>query len=198
MQTLSRAVLVSVLAVHAPVVHALDLIPDSVTLGLGQSILKKAHITSERVGLRWRWDRDFANSLDWVLNGYFELGYSQWQSQLSSNKTRSINGADKAWQASFAPVFRLTPAYTNWRVQPFFDFGIGLSYQSETDLEQQRLSAINMGGHTQFEIRTAVGVQFGDANQYEISYGWFHYSNASLHDENEGLDLQMLSFALNW
>lgn len=81
---------------------------------------------------------------------------------------------------------------------PFLDVGVGLSYQSEQDLEKKLRSPINMGGHTQFEIRTMLGIQFGDSKQYELTYGWFHYSNAYLHSQNEGLDFQMLGMTMKW
>lgn len=176
----------------------MDIMPDGISFDIGQSLFKKAELSRERIALRWNWDRDFLTTPDWRLDGYFEFGYSHWRSHLSTGDTRSMYGADKAWQVGFSPVFRLTPESTPWSFIPFFDFGIGASYQSEEDLEQERLSAINMGGHTQFEIRAMIGSQFGNRQQFEIAYGWYHYSNAYLHNNNEGLDFQVLSALYRW
>ena len=177
---------------------AINLMPDGINLGIGQSLFKKADLSREALALRWDWNRDFMTTPNWRLDGYFELGYSQWRSHLSSSKVRSVYAADDAWQVSFAPVFRLQPEQFSGEVTPFFDFGVGLSYQSEEDIEQERLSAINMGGHGQFEIRAMIGVQLGASKQFEIAYGWHHYSNAYLRDENEGLDFQSLHVHYRW
>ena len=177
---------------------AMSLIPDGISLGLGQSLFKKADLSREGVALRWDWHQDFMATPDWRLSGYFEFGYSQWRSHLSSRDVRSLSAADNAWQVGLIPMFRLMPEQFSASYTPFFDFGVGLSYQSEQDIEQERLSAINMGGHTQFEIRLMMGVQLGASKQFEISYGWQHYSNAYLHDANEGLDFQTLRVHYRW
>ncbi|MCL6270775.1 acyloxyacyl hydrolase [Sansalvadorimonas sp. 2012CJ34-2] len=174
-----------------------DLKPDGITVTHGKYIPSKADISTTRLSLRWNWNRNLLESSSWKLGGYFDLGYSRWRSHLSEKDQPSPNGADKAWAASFTPVFRLEPESSAMLV-PFLDVGVGVSYQSEKDLEKKLKSPINMGGHTQFEIRTVVGARFGDQKQFEFSYGWFHYSNANIHSQNEGLDFQLLSFGWNW
>ena len=174
---------------------ALDLVPDGVSVSGGKYIHSKADLSNVRVAVRWDWGHDFLSSPNWKLDGYFDVGYSQWHSHLSAKDNPSPNAADKAWQVGFSPVFRFTPQ-SQGSIVPFFDFGVGVSYQSEKDLEKKLKSPINMGGHTQFEIRTVVGVQLG-AN-IELAYGWFHYSNANLHPKNEALDFQMLSLGMKW
>ncbi len=177
--------------------QALDLKPDGMAVTHGKYIPNKADISNTRISLKWDWNRDFLESSGWKLGGYFDLGYSRWRSHLSDEDQPSPDGADKAWAASFSPVFRLEPEISSTFV-PFLDFGVGVSYQSEKDLEKKLKSPINMGGHTQFEIRTVAGVRFGRLKQFELSYGWFHYSNANLHPQNEGLDFQLLSLGWNW
>ena len=174
-----------------------DLIPDGISISGGKYLQDKANITKARVAVRWDWEKDFISSSNWTLDGYFDLGYSQWQSRLSANDEPSPTGADKAWQIGFSPVFRLSPQ-THYAFAPFLDVGVGLSYQSEKNIEKKLKSPINMGGHTQFEIRTLVGARFGENKNYELSYGWFHYSNAHLHSQNEGLDFQVLGLTLKW
>ena len=200
MRKLTTLVLVSSAMVMPLSGHSMelsDLKPDGVTVTYGEYIPRKADISNTRLSLRWNWNQDFLESSGWKLGGYFDLGYSRWRSHLSEEDQPSPHGADKAWAASFTPVFRLEPESSSALV-PFFDVGVGVSYQSEKDLEKKLKSPINMGGHTQFEIRTVAGVRFGQQKQFELSYGWFHYSNANLHPQNEGLDFQLLSLGWNW
>ena len=175
----------------------LDLVPDGVSLSGGKYIHSKADLSKARVAIRWDWNQDFLSSPNWKLDGYFDLGYSQWRSHLSAKDNPSPNAAKKAWQVGFSPVFRLSPELGSGIV-PFLDFGVGASYQSEKDLEKKLKSPINMGGHTQFEIRTMVGLKFGGRENVELAYGWFHYSNANIHPKNEALDFQVLSLTVKW
>ncbi len=178
--------------------HGLDLTPDGASASYGKNLSNKANISNTRMSLRWNWDKDFLpNSSSLRLDGYFDLGFSNWRSHLSAKDQPSPDGAGKAWAVGFSPVFRLQPKSSS-SVIPFLDFGVGASYQSEKNLEKKLKSPINMGGHTQFEIRTVAGIQFGAKHQYEVAYGWFHYSNANLHPQNEAIDFQVLSFTLNW
>lgn len=97
---------------------------------------------------------------------------------------------------SACPVVRFTsPGLSLAGAAPFIDLDVGLSYQSEGDIEQQHLSGINMGGHWQFEIRTMVGLNLGPGNPFAVSYGWMHYSDAYLSDANEAMDFQTLQLS---
>lgn len=64
-------------------VFAVDLIPDGIGLSGGKYIFDKANISNARIAARWDWDQDFISHPRWKLDGYFDLGYSQWQSHLS-------------------------------------------------------------------------------------------------------------------
>ena len=55
-----------------------------------------------------------------------------------------------------------------------------------------------MGGRWQFEIRVMAGLLFGERQQYEISYGWVHYSNAGINEMNESIDFHMLKAGWRW
>ncbi len=177
--------------------YSLDRKPDGISLTGGDGLNKRSELSNFRAAVRWDWDADLLNSRNWRLDGYFDLGYSQWKSRLSREDQPTSDGAKKAWQVSLTPVFRLSPKTDN-AIVPFVDFGVGVSYQSKKNLEKESRSPLRMGGHTQFEGRLMVGFQFGDQHDYEIAYGWFHYSNASLHPNNDGLDFQMLSFVMKW
>ena len=177
--------------------HALDLIPDGVTASYGEYAGNKADLSNTRLSLRWNWNKNLIENDSLTLSGYFDLGYSRWRSHLSAKDQPSPNAADKIWAVGFSPVFRLAPQ-SSAMVVPFLDAGVGVSYQSEKDIEKKLKSPINMGGHTQFEIRAGAGIMFGESKQYELAYHWFHYSNANIHSQNEGLDFHMLSLSMQW
>ncbi len=181
-------------------VYATDFTPDGITLGYGKSINfnnKKADLTAYRGSFIWDWHQPLISFSNWQLGGYFDLAFNYWKSNLGSSDTRS-RGASEVKAASFSPVFRFESINPE-RPSLFFDAGVGLSYQSDKDIQQEKTSsAINMGANTQFEIRTMIGVKLGERKQYEIAYGWYHYSNAGIHDMNEGLDYQLIHVGLRF
>ncbi len=176
--------------------HAVNLTPDGLTVGLGSSIHldnQKADLTAYRTSLIWDWNKPLVTFSSWQLGGYFDLALNYWKSNLGSSDTRSP-GASEITAASFTPVFRLEPI-SNSGLSVFIDAGVGLSHLSDKDIQQEKqVSAINMGGRSQFETRVMAGVKFGEKQQYEVAYGWYHYSNANLHDINEGIDFQLIHF----
>lgn len=176
---------------------SLDMTPDGASISAGQFIKDTADLRSVRLALQWDWNLDLPGSPVWQLDGYFDLGFSQLRSHLSAEDRPSPGGADSSWRVGFSPVFRLSPA-SHQRVTPLLDFGAGASYHSEKNLQKKLNSPINTGGHGQFEIRTMVGIAFGAQQNLELSYGWFHYSNAHLYAENEALDFQVLSLRMKW
>lgn len=184
-------------------VYALDFIPDGINATYGRYLPvvsgRKANFNNYRLGLVWNWDKNLFNSERVKLDGYFELAGSFWKSGLSASDNPSPDGKDKANVFSFSPVFRLSPVNPVWgSVRPFLDAGVGAAWLSEVDLEKEKKSPINMGGHWQFEIRLMAGLQFGERQQYEVSYGWVHYSNAHINDMNESIDFHMLTFGWRW
>lgn len=178
-------------------------LPDGISYGYGYHIFDNhdPNIRQSRLGLRWQWEHDFLASFAWRLNGYFELGLGQWLSLLPEQQRPIPQAADQITQISFTPVFRLTPEFAvvpQWQhnMIPFIDVGLGISYQSEQDMDKNCYYHINMGGSLQAEFRMQVGVQL--FQRIEFSYGWFHYSNAELYSINEGMDFQNLSLTLLW
>ena len=170
---------------------AMDWAPDGVALGYGKYLHDRADLSDYRASLLWDWNQDWLASPAWRLSGYFDLSLNHWKSHLSQSDQPSPDGASKVWAVSFSPVLRLESVIAA-AFNVFFDGGVGLSYQNKKDIEKKLKSPINMGGHSQFEIRTHVAVRIGGQRQYELAYGWFHYSNANIHAENEGLDFQLV------
>ncbi len=179
--------------------YAIDTVPDAITISHGKYtdtfLKRRADLSNTRISVRWDWDADLIESSSVKLDGYFDLGYSQWKSHLSKNASDTSVGADKAWAVSFTPVLRFKPRDSGM-VTPFLDIGGGISYQSEENIQKKKPTAINMGGHTQFEARVAVGVRVNTAQPVEASLGFMHYSNANFHSANEALDFYM--FNLTW
>ncbi|WP_330924644.1 acyloxyacyl hydrolase [Candidatus Sororendozoicomonas aggregata] len=176
-------------------VNALDLTPDGVNAGFGKSFSlnnTKPDLNAYRGSIVWDWGEPLVSFSGLQISGYFDVALNHWKSNLGPSDVRSV-GASQVKSVSFSPVFRLQSSAPH-ALGFFLDAGVGLSYQSEKDIQQEKThSAVNMGGHTQFEIRLMAGLHFGQRQQYEIAYGWYHYSNANLHDVNEGLDFQTIS-----
>ncbi len=175
--------------------YALDLTPDGATVGFGKSFNlhnKKTDLNAYRGSIVWDWGESLVNFSGLQVGGYFDLAFNYWKSNLGSSNVRSV-GASQVNSVSFSPVFRLQSSAPT-ALGLFLDAGVGLSHQSEEDIQQEKASsAVNMGGNVQFEIRLMTGLHFDERQQYEVAYGWYHYSNANFHDFNEGLDFQTIS-----
>ena len=173
-----------------------DWAPDGIRIGYGQymdvSFERDADIRQQKLGVIWESDQALWSTESLQLTPYIELGVGYWKSHLNPPENPNRIGAKTVKQVSLSPVFRLNAAHRSGFFHPFLDAGVGLSYQDKRDLEQGHLSGINMAGHWQFEIRLFAGFAFGEAQSFELSYGWMHYSNANLGDINEGLDFQTI------
>lgn len=182
---------------------ALDFIPDGVNLSYGQYLPLVNNRTADyhnyRLAVVWDWDADVALSENLKLDGYFELAGSLWKGYGVSKDKPATNAKDQSRVISFSPVLRLTsrqPVFASAR--PFLDIGAGAAWLSEINLEKELTTEINMGGRWQFELRLMAGMQFGERQQYELSYGWYHYSNAGINEVNESMDFHLLTFGWRW
>ncbi len=182
---------------------ALDFQPDGVAISYGQyhPVVKNrdADFNKYRLSVIWDIKKGFYQSDSIQLDSYFEVAGSRWKSQLSKADSPSPDGKGNINVFSFSPILRLTSNGSVWGgVSPFLDMGAGAAWLSEVDLEKKKKSPINMGGHWQFELRLMPGIRFGDSNQFELSYGWYHYSNAHINSQNESIDFQVLTFGYKW
>lgn len=180
-----------------PVSSLADWMPDAVRAGYGQyinlAIKRNADIRQYRLGIIWDITDNLWSSENIRLKSYAELGVGYWKSELNPAFDPHRIGARTVKQVSLVPVFRfMAQSPLMETAYPFLDIGIGPSYQNQEDIEQEHLSGINTGGRFQFEIRLLAGMEFGNQQQFELSYGWMHYSNASINDINEGLDFQTI------
>ena len=187
-------------AMSAP---AIALTPDGVSATYGQYLPvvsgRKASYNHYRIGLQWDWDKELYRSDSVVTSSYLELAGSSLKSRLNASDNPSPDGKKKATVVSFSPVLRFSsarPLFGN--TFPFIDAGIGGAWFSEKDLEKKKKSPINLGSHWLFEVRLGAGFTFGSQQQYAVSYGWLHYSNAGLANLNESIDFHSVTFAYKW
>lgn len=199
---MSRAILFLFFLI-LPISSIADWSPDKIRVGYGKYIdlifKRTADIRQYRLGLVWDISDELWSSQYIRLESYAELGYGFWKSELAPPENLARIGSPEINQISLVPVFRIiSQSPFGNSVYPFLDVGVGPSYQDHEDIEQGHLSGINTGGKFQFEIRLLAGIEFGDKRQFELSYGWMHYSNANINDINEGLDFQTVQFGYSF
>jgi len=79
-------------------------------------------------------------------------------------------------------------------IHPYLQLGLGVAYLSDDKFESepkkhpeyQLDGTTNMGSHWHFESSLAVGLKI---DSFSIRAKIYHYSNADLADENEGMDV---------
>lgn len=138
-----------------------------------------------RVAGRWNWDVVWLK--DWYVSitGYWEAGLGRWYA-----RTTGPHQSSKIWVTSASPMFQfwLGPADLK-RNALFFEFGVGPAYLSEDDLGKR-----DFGSQWHFEDKFGVGINLGTPRPVQFVYRYVHYSNASLVQPNEGLDLHTFGF----
>jgi lipid A 3-O-deacylase len=144
----------------------------SVSVGAGYTLHDE--ITVLRLGIR----RDsqykvFENRTGW-LSGYYEASVGYW-----SRDEESVANV------AFSPVFVYYFGQPDWKVQPYFEAGIGASLISETKIGDR-----NMTTAFQFEDRIGLGIKTKDI---DLSFRYMHYSNGSIALPNAGIDIFILT-----
>ena len=144
---------------------------DSFSVGVGQS---QDDIGIYRFGLRkdsdWRW---LSNRTGW-LSMYYEASLNYWR-----RDDEDICGA------AVSPVFFYTFGNENWRVKPYIEGGIGVAGISDTEIGNR-----NMSTAFQFEDRIGTGVRI---DKVDLSCRYMHYSNCSIKQPNDGIDIFIFS-----
>lgn len=157
------------LVAAAPAVRAVDL-----TLSAGQSHDSTAVV---RIALESEFSRSWWQSAHGRLTGYWDVGYSWWEGDLTSdNHTLSLS-----------PVF--VYEFAGERLRPFIEAGVGLAVFADTRVEDR-----DMGSMFQFEDRIGVGLRFGQG--HTLGLRAIHYSNAGLKNPNDGVEVYSLYYRL--
>jgi lipid A 3-O-deacylase len=138
--------------------------------------------TTDDGSMVYRLGTQFGFSDSWLqsdvgqLSGYWDAGYSYWESGHGSDGNNSL---------SFAPVF--VYEFAGQGVRPFIEAGIGVALFSSTKVDGNEL-----GQAFQFEDRIGLGVRFSGQ---EVGVRALHYSNAGMQDPNDGVESYSLYYS---
>ena len=141
---------------------------DGVTASYGKS---HDGIKIYRIGLRKDFDSKWAKSSVGYFSGYYELSFNYWKGKTNHNKTN--------YGIALSPVFGYY--FDFGEVKPYVEAGIGVSLFKNTFIDNR-----NMATNFLFEDRIGVGVR---VNNFDFSFRYMHYSNASIKAPNDGIDI---------
>jgi hypothetical protein len=166
------------LAAQAESFSADKLLPTTVFVQAGRA---EANTQSYVVGARWDWGWRRSYSFG-TLTGFSEISFGRW---VTEDERRS---ATWATQIGLTPVVRLHPASArDW----FAEIGVGANlivplFRSQ---EKRFSTEFNFGDHV------AVGYQFGERRQQELSLRFQHFSNAGIDEPNPGENFLQLRYS---
>ncbi|MFQ5950170.1 MAG: acyloxyacyl hydrolase [Nitrospiria bacterium] len=140
---------------------------DDFSIGVGQS---KDSIDIYRFGLKKDFGHIFLRSNIGWLSGYYEASLNYWQ-----------RGNDDLFGVAFSPVFVYNFGDKSKTIQPYIEGGIGAAYISDTEIGSRDLTT-----HFQFEDRAGLGIR---SRKVDLNFRYMHYSNGSIKQPNEGIDI---------
>jgi lipid A 3-O-deacylase len=114
-----------------------------------------------------------SNPTGW-MSLYYEASMNLWKS-----------GGDEIYAAAFSPVFIYYFGKPENKVRPYVEAGIGAAGISKTEMGNRQFST----GY-QFEDRVGAGVQI---KNLDLCCRYMHYSNASIKEPNDGIDIVMVA-----
>jgi len=157
-------------------VNAADLnkMVDGTTLSIGES---RDGIKVYRLGLRKDFDSKWAQTSVGYFSGYYELSINYFKGKTNHNKTNV--------GVALSPVFGYY--FDFGKFKPYVEAGIGLSVFNHTWIDNRNLST-----HFLFEDRIGIGARVGN---FDFSFRFMHYSNASIKAPNDGIDIWIGSIA---
>lgn len=145
----------------------------AVSLGYGRA---QDSIDIYRLGVRkdsaCRW---LVNTTGW-LSVYYEASLNAWNKE-----------SDTVYGGAFSPVFIYSFGDKENAVIPYIEAGIGVACISDTEIAGRQLSTA-----FQFEDRVGVGVKMKHA---DLSVRYMHYSNGSIAQPNQGLDIVIVTLS---
>lgn len=144
---------------------------DEVSMGLGES---RDHINIYRLGAKKNFSSTWFKSDYGRLSGYYEASLNYWE-----------KGNGQIYGIAFSPVFVYYISSQSDTFQPYIEAGIGAAYISKTKIKDR-----DMTTHFQFEDRIGLGIKTG---AYDFNVRYMHYSNASIQQPNDGIDIFMFT-----
>ncbi len=151
---------------------------DRISLGIGKS---RDSINIYRLGFQQEFGSHWFESKTGHLSGYHEASLSCWQHERESIQ-----------QVAYSPVFTYDFAGLGSRVLPYLEAGIGIGYLSKKTINGRDLST-----RFQFEDRIGIGVKIGKEKRHDLSFRYMHYSNASIKQPNDGIDIFIFSYTFS-
>ena len=141
---------------------------DEISFGYGQE--KNENIDIYRLGLKKNFGRNFlVNKTGW-LSGYFEGSLNYWH-----------HTDEDIYAVALSPVFVYFFGSETNHFTPYIEAGIGGTLMSET-----KISNVEMSTVFQFENRVGAGIR---TERLDFNFRYMHYSNGSISQPNEGLDI---------
>lgn len=142
-----------------------------VSLGVGQS---RDSIDIYRLGVRRDTDCHWLSNPTGWLSLYCEASLNYWK-----------KGGDDLYAAAFSPVFIYYFGDPGNSFHPYIEGGIGAAGISETEIAGRNLST-----GFQFEDRIGAGIRMKRA---DLNFRYMHYSNGSIVQPNDGIDIFILT-----
>ncbi|MDC0932716.1 acyloxyacyl hydrolase [Arcobacteraceae bacterium] len=145
---------------------------NSISIGFGQNKLNKNVF---KLGLQKDFTSKIYENRNGYLEGFYDLSLNKWD-----YKESQIYGL------AFSPVFEYYFKTKIKDLSPFIHAGIGVTYISKTSADNKQYST-----HFQFEDRIGLGVLY---KKHKLSFDYFHYSNGSIKEPNDGIDIILINY----
>jgi len=139
---------------------------DATTISIGES---RDGIKIYRLGLRKDFSSKWLESKYGYLSGYYEGSINYWKGE----------SGDKNYGIALSPVFAYYLKFGEFK--PFVEISIGTSLFKEKVIDGRNLSTNFL-----FEDRIGVGARY---KNLEFSFRFMHYSNGSIKQPNDGIDI---------
>ena len=140
---------------------------NEISISIGES---KDNIGIYRLGVKKDFETTFFESDYGWLSGYYEASLNYWEKE-----------SDKIYSIALSPVFVYYMGRKSNTIHPYIEGGIGVSYLSDTMIKSR-----NMTTNFNFEDRIGVGIRM---ESFDFNARYMHYSNASIKQPNDGIDI---------
>jgi len=163
----------------------------TLTVAGGQTIrASSTEHDAYRVEMNFGWKPEFWSNDSWVLS----LNHA-----ISVMTFRDVNNVNAV---SWAPNIILT-SRKKTGIYPYVQLSFGAAYLSNDQFQSKpkphpcncREGFTDMGSHGQFESSFALGLT---KNRFSIRAKIYHYSNANIANENEGMDVAELGVSYSF
>jgi lipid A 3-O-deacylase len=152
---------------------------DGISLGIGKA---KGSIDIYHLGFQKQFNSHWLESKTGYLSGYHEISLNCWKHERESIR-----------QAAYSPVFAYMFAGLIKSISPYLEGGIGIALLSEKEISGRDLST-----YFQFEDRIGIGLRIGRRYTHDVNIRYMHYSNASIKQPNDGIDIFIFSYTFSF